>query len=73
MIQVVPALARAKMDTMAAIRPRISPAPVSVADPSEATWPPYTVNVALTASRNPVSPDTWLAGSTMRMARMGIP
>jgi hypothetical protein len=40
MIQVVPALARAKMNTMAAIRPRTSPAPVSVADPSEATWPP---------------------------------
>ncbi len=53
MIQVVPALARAKMNTMAAIRPRISPAPVNVA--------------------YPVSPDTWLAGSTMRMARMGIP
>jgi hypothetical protein len=39
MIQVVPALARAKMNTMAAIRPRISPAPVSVAYPvSPDTW-----------------------------------
>jgi hypothetical protein len=37
MIQVVPALARAKMNTTATTRPKISPAPVSVAVPLAAT------------------------------------
>src|SRR5579863_2573334 len=72
MIQVVPALARAKMKTTATIRPRTRPAPVRVAPLAE-TLPPYTVNTDLTESRNPVSPDTSFCGSTIKMARIGIP
>src|ERR1700683_1754418 len=71
-IQAVPALARAKMKTTATIRPRTSPAPVSVAPLAE-TLPPYTVNTDLMESRNPVSPDTSFCGSTIKMARIGLP
>jgi len=57
MIHVAPALASAKTNTRAVIRPSSSPVPVSVAVPP-VTCPPYTVNTALAASRNPVSPVT---------------
>ncbi len=73
MIQVVPLEARAQMNPAAAMSPRALPAPVSVAVPSDATWPPYTVKTVLMASMKPPRLVIWLVGRTSRMARIGAP
>ena len=59
------------MNSRAQPSPRTRPAPVSVAVPLAATWPPYTVNTDWMALTNPLKLVIAVDGSTIRMPITG--
>ena len=71
MIQVAPEVSRHKMNSRAHPSPRIRPAPLRVAVPSAATWPPYTVKTDWMALTNPLKLVMAVDGSTIKMPSTG--